>query len=213
VDDPIISGLIDRGVTTVYYMAHLKTMAIIAQDGIRSLNSLAGSGRKPKSIAHPDVQALRTKRLVFGTIPLHEYVPFYFTWFTSMQRVVERRSTADADTLVFADVLLTRLKSSARCCVFTDGNAAKEGTTFSNDPKDLDRIDWGLVKQPRRPRSASAELLVLTHVPVHCITQFVCRSLQAALTLKKLLAAASRSVPAILIDRERYITSKFDARA
>jgi hypothetical protein len=113
--------------------------------------------------------------------PLHEFVPFYFSWFTAMQREVEARSAKSSNELVFADVSVKALSRSARLAYFSSRNAASEFTEILSDPAELGVLDLdraakvkAKANRPGRIMFRASELLIPTHVPASCITRSNC---------------------------------------
>jgi hypothetical protein len=180
---PVISALLDRGLHTAYYMADLRAMPSLLDVGILSFREIQRRGIASFSLSNKSVQEKRSQKLVFNATPLHDFVPLYFGWFTLMQRAVESRSQEESDRLVFTEVSLRSLAPVVKCVAFTDENAATERARFSNDPKELDWIDWTAirlthanVKPKRRSRPPAPELLIMREVPANCMARIVCEA-------------------------------------
>ena len=207
--NPVLEALQKRGISEVHYMADFHAMLAIATDGIRSQLCLKRMGITPVSIANPSVQAKRSRRTVDGINPLHEFVPFYFCWFTAMQREVESRSAQASNGLVFADVSIPALAQHARHVHFSNKNAASLFSEIMSDPAKLDSADLDhamRVKEkadrPGRVMVRACELLIPTHVPRECISRMVCKTVTLRNRLLKELSGKAH--PPIFADAHRY---------
>lgn len=117
---------------------------------------------------------------------LGEYIPFYFGPLSPMllniktgYRGITKRPQSD---IIYICCGLNSVVSSCSSWCFTDGHAKNLLTTFFNDLKYLDRINWELVRERYwgnteedfdRMRKKQAEFLVKEHVSVKCIDRII----------------------------------------
>jgi hypothetical protein len=118
--------------------------------------------------------------------PLSDYVPFYLGAHSPMllqiktgNQGVRQRPQSEIIYLISS---VDKLMAQGCAFCFTDGHAWDGLTHFYHDPKDFDKIDWGIVKEKNwanteedidRKRRKQAEILVKNHVPVQCIEAIV----------------------------------------
>jgi hypothetical protein len=206
---PLLEALMQKGVVDVHYMAHKESIVKIATDGIRSRLCLKRSNIKPIEIANSSVLEKRMLRTVDGMNPVCEFVPFYFSWFTAMQKEVESRSIEGSNALVFLDVSVASIAHFARHVWVSSGNASSQFATFIKDPKDLyytnvdhaQRVKYN-TKRTSRVMVRACELLIPTHVPTTCISRVVCKSASVKAWLLENLAGTTH--PPISLNPERY---------
>lgn len=152
----------------LHYITPIENVASILREGILSH---ARVQRLPHStVAMPEVQDKRAKRVVPGGRPLHEYANLYFN---ARNPMMYKRQNQRRDLCVLAvsqDVLLLE------GVVISDGNAASQYTAFWPSPGGLKRLsremvyarDWtdeDQIRQWRRARCKCAEVLVPDRVP------------------------------------------------
>ena len=96
-------------------------------------------------------------------------------------RVVTKRPQYE---IVYIVCKLDDLLAHCSEWVFTDGHAKDNFSDHFNDLKDLDMIDWDMVREQYwspteedrdRQRRKQAEFLIRNHVPVACIEKIVVR--------------------------------------
>lgn len=131
-------------------------------------------------IGSQDLIAKRRTRKVpiapYGT--LADYIPFYFTpWSPMLLNIktghgVPQRPMADIVILVSS---LPKLQECGISFLFADRHANLVNASFYRDLKDLDKLDWSLLRKrdfkkspehPERFERYQAEALVHRHVPV-----------------------------------------------
>lgn len=119
--------------------------------------------------------------------PLSNYIPFYFTPLSIMlmnintgYRGVTKVPNEELVTIVTSLHRLIRHKVDF---LFTDLHASAIGHTFYNDIKDLNVIDWGILKNkdfgrdpedPRKLERYQAEALVHSFLPVEAVIGIGC---------------------------------------
>ncbi|MCX6972996.1 MAG: DarT ssDNA thymidine ADP-ribosyltransferase family protein [Verrucomicrobia bacterium] len=211
---PLLKALLQKGVTEVHYMAHKENVVNIAIDGIRSRLCLKRSKFTPIEIANSSVLEKRMRRTVDGMNRVCEFVPFYFSWFTAMQKEVESRSIEGSNTLIFLDVSVASIADIARHAWVSSMNASSQFATYINDPKDLrySNITHAQVvklntKRTSRVMVRGCELLIPTHVPSNCITRMVCKSEDVKSWLLEKLAGIPH--PPISQNSERFFFDQF----
>ncbi len=168
--------------TLVYHITHIANLEGILQAG--GLWCKAEQSRQQvtyQNIAHQNIQDRRATTLVpFGNGGLlHDYVPFYFAPRSPMLGAVHTGQVEGYDSGQ-ASVLhlvssVQRIQEAGLPFVFTDGHATVKFSAFFEDLKDLDRIDWALMKDrywrdtPEdgdRKRRRQAEFLVHRFCPL-----------------------------------------------
>ena len=139
------------------------------------------------SIAHSTIQAVRTrKRIPCGPGGvLHDYVPFYFAPRSPMlyslhNNFVEGYSRGQRPIIHLVSSV-EAVQGASLPYVFSEGQGIVALTRFFDDPKDLDKIDWGVmpltmwrdtIQDGDRKRRRQAEFLVFNTFPwslVHTI--------------------------------------------
>ncbi|WMJ16560.1 DUF4433 domain-containing protein [Geobacillus proteiniphilus] len=176
----------------LYHITHYRNLHSIFAHGGLLANSLAKTKNIPYiNIAHASIQSHRLTTFVplppYGT--LHDYVPFYFAPRSPMLYAINKGHvegyTGGQDEVVY---LLSRtdiIHSSGLKYVFTNGHAIMAMTDFYNDLKDLNQIDWHIMRSiywrdteddPDRKRRRQAEFLVYGFVPIHLLVAVAVKS-------------------------------------
>lgn len=145
-----------------------------------SYNRIHAEGISYANIAHDSIQEKRANKQVTcgpgGT--LHDYVPFYFGHRSPMLYSINRGNVEGYEEgqgpVVHLVTKLTHVKSAGVPYVFSDGHGIKAWVEFFDDDKDLDKIDWPLMRakywfdrdeDPNRAFRRQAEFLVRDHFP------------------------------------------------
>lgn len=209
--NPVAIALLARGVDRVYHMTDALNVPSILRTGLLSYNAILRADMRYVDISDPEIQGLRAGKKVFGVTDLHDFVPFYFAWFTKMQRKVESRGKVARDSLVFLEVDVLRLAIYRLSICYTDDNASKRLVEPSNDPAAIDQIDWNAVTEVKHQTTAptwaiapSAELLVSRAVPVDAIRRIVCRTSHTAASLEADAQRIPFSPIPVEVDASRY---------
>ena len=140
-------------------------------------------------IANSEIVEERDKRIVkcYPDTQVNDYVPFYFSFRTPMLyniitgRGVDKRKQSEILYLCFK---LTELATENFKWCFTDGNAAKKTTRFTNNLSHINDIDWNSIRNTDfrvdnsdgdtdRIRKKHAEFLVFNYVPRQFINSIV----------------------------------------
>ncbi|MCX7099465.1 MAG: DUF4433 domain-containing protein [Methylococcales bacterium] len=162
----------------LYHITHFDNLQTIVQAG--GLLAHNGLDVNYTDIAHQTLQSRRNNLSVpcppHGV--LHDYVPFYFCKRSPMLYALHKGKVENyhdgQDSIVYLLTDLTRVQQAGIPFVFTDGHAIMQFTEFYNDPADLDKIDWPLMKEqywfdtnddPDRKRRRQAECLLYGKCP------------------------------------------------
>jgi hypothetical protein len=127
-----------------FLMCHLDNLESILRLGLLAKRNLGGMRPAPRSIAEPDVQALRANIFLLdqaGRRPLQDYVPLYFAVRTPM--LYSRREIQDEIALI--EMVPDVLDSSGVVC--SDGNAAAQGLQFDSRGVRA-QVDVSVVRTP-----------------------------------------------------------------
>lgn len=162
----------------LYHITHIDNLTAI----IRAGDLLAHNGVDDAytDIAHQTIQNRRNNMSV-PCAPggqLHDYVPFYFCSRSPMLYALNKGNIetyqGGQESIVYLVTTLSRVKQSGIPFVFTDGHAIMQFSEFYNDPANLDKIDWELMKaqywadtddDPDRKRRRQAEFLLYEKCP------------------------------------------------
>ncbi len=137
------------------------------------------------SIGSQEIITQRDTRIVkcYPDTVLNDYVPFYFSVRTPMLYNIKTGHSVPASPqkdIIYLCCKLRELATKDFQWCFTDGNAAKKISKFSNNMKHIDHLDWRSIKttdfrdenadgDEDRIRKKHAEFLVKDHVPIHYI--------------------------------------------
>lgn len=138
----------------IYHITHYKNLPSILKTGYLFCNSLLQENSiRYKNIAHDNIQVRRISKKVpiepYGT--LHDYVPFYFAPRSPMLCAIHNGRVKGYDEgqrpIVHIVSSIEEVLNQGAPFVFTDGHAAMALSSFFNDLKYLDRIDWGIMEE------------------------------------------------------------------
>lgn len=166
------------GINYLYHLTHIDNIASIYRHGLLSHSRAHSSGLVTRDISDMNVQDRRSNRWL-GELPLHDYVPLYFTPRNPM--LYRRLNIQDDIAILCMDSHL--LMEEGTC--FTDGNSASNGTQWSNQLEDLSQLDWNCIRgeywtdfeDGRRKRCAEA--LVPNQIPANRIQRIYTRNRRA----------------------------------
>jgi hypothetical protein len=175
---------IDVNKIWVFRIIPIQNLEYILRDGLHCKNA----GRKDKgfvTIGSKEIITQRDTRIVkcYPDTVVNDYVPFYFSVRTPMLfNIVTGRGVpaSPQKDIIYLCCKLSELATDDFQWCFTDGNAAKKISKFSNDIKHLEYLDWRSIKttdfrdenadgDEDRVRKKHAEFLVKDHVPVNYI--------------------------------------------
>jgi hypothetical protein len=188
-------------VTEIYHITHLRNLERILADGELHCDR-AAQDAKVVNIGHRHIKERRLRRAVpvgpRGTVG--EYVPFYFAPRSPMLYAISRNAVEGyaegQNPVIYLCSTAEVVKKAGLRWVFTEGHADMDFTDFFDDLKDLDKIDWGLMKatywydtndDPDRKRRRQAEFLVHGSFPWKLVSYIGVHDRSAAETVRKML--------------------------
>ena len=178
----------------IFRITHIRNIPWILAHGLRCQSS----GHSNPRFLPIGMQELIDKRAAHPVpIPpggaLADYIPFYFTPHSMMLfnirtgfGGVTQRANHEIAILVSSLPAAIRARST---CVFTDGHAYMAGTHYHSDLRDLDQVDWDILRRrdfKRDPedldktRRYQAEALVHKRLPVRALLGIACYDEAAA---------------------------------
>lgn len=146
------------GIQTLWHVTHLANLASIMEYGILSREEIHRKNLQFEDISDPSVQRLRTG--------YHNYVPLFLVLSTPMLYVCWQRHS-EAVAAIEVNIQVADFKGVQ----FSDGNIAASKTNIYSDPKNLQNLDWEVIRAPwgaysqEWKRKRSAEILVPQFVP------------------------------------------------
>ncbi|MBA3704457.1 MAG: DUF4433 domain-containing protein [Bacteroidetes bacterium] len=148
---------------------------------------------------------------------LSEYIPFYFGAHSPMllqiitgNQGVTKRPQGD---IVYLISSLSKIEEIGCSYIFSDGHAWDGMSTLYNNPSDLNKVDWNIVKDKNwkndddnfdRKRRKQAELLVHNHVPITCIEYIVVYDDIKLKFVQNEISKAGLSVPVHISTKHYY---------
>jgi len=175
-------------VPAIYHITHVSNLAgIVTEGGLHCDATVAARTLSGQSIAHSNIKARRAVTTVpcgpGGLLP--DYVPFYFAPRSPMLFViskggVETYPSRDQSAVVHLVSSTETISGANLPFVFTDGHGIMALTNFHEDLKELEKIDWKVIRgrywndtndDNDRCRRRNAEFLVHSFVPISCISE------------------------------------------
>jgi len=169
----------DCRVIPIYHISHLRNLNRILQEGGLHCDRKA-QDLKSVNIGHMHIKERRLRR----TVPVGsrgsvgDYVPFYFATRSPMLFAISRGAVEGyaegQNPVIYLCSTVETVQQARLRWVFTEGHADMDYTDFFDDLKDLDKVDWALMKQrywndtnddPDRKRRRQAEFLVHDFFP------------------------------------------------
>lgn len=168
----------------ILHMTHFNNLKnIFKAKGLVAVSQIINTKKDYINIANNSIQDRRSSYLVpvepYGT--LHDYVPFYFAprspmlYSIKMGNVDGYKEGQSPIIYLVTNPNIIKQKSLPFC--FTDGHGIMTFTDYYNELKDLDKIDWDIMKAKYwsdteqdndRRRRRMAEFLVYNFVPIDC---------------------------------------------
>ncbi len=156
----------------IYHITHYKNLTSILKEGSILCKSLIREKSIVyKDVAYKEIQARRSVTNVplepYGT--LHDYVPFSFAPRSPMLGAIYKNHQEGQRPMVHIVSSVQNVVQSGTPFVFTDGHATMALSNFYNHVRDLDKVDWEIMKSrfwadtpedPDRKRRRQAEFLV-----------------------------------------------------
>jgi hypothetical protein len=172
----------------LFRITHIENVPWILANGLHCCNSNCCDPNF-RNIGNTELIGKRAPKPV--SIPpggvLSDYIPFYFTPHSPMllniksgRNGVTRRPMSEIAVLVTS---LSKVIEEDVQFVFSDRHAVILNPQFSNDPQDLARIDWPLLRRRDFKRDDSdpdkllryqAEALIYQHLPISALLEIVC---------------------------------------
>ena len=179
---------IDADKLGVYRIIPIQNLEHILRNGFYCKNA----GKKNSgfvSIGNKEIINQRDTRIVkcYPDTVVNDYVPFYFSVRTPMLYNIITGHGVPAipqKDIIYICCRLNQFTTATFQWCFTDGNAAKKISAFSNNIKNLEKLDWKSITttdfrdenadgDEDRVRKKHAEFLVKYHVPVENINVIV----------------------------------------
>jgi hypothetical protein len=177
-----------RRIPYLYHLTHLINLPTIFEHGILSHDAAHRHSLVAADLSEDAVQE-RRRRMTPAHVPLHAYVPLYFTPKNPM--LYARRDVQESVVILgVAPRLLL-----APGAYFTDGNAAARETRFYRGAEALGKLPWNVLHAhfwspfPDGKRRRCAEALVPGRVPVGEILKVFCHSEEAKRAVRSILAS------------------------
>jgi hypothetical protein len=176
----------------LYHFTHVRNLAGVLKDGLLCDAAVQSDTQLVVEAGHRGVKARRRERLVANLVsgrpPIYQvvgpggvvadYAPFYFAPKSPTLYRISKGGVPEyqdgQEPLIFLITDIRAIQGSGLPFVFSDGNCANEVTAFFDDPTDLDKVDWELMRgkwwfdtleDPDRMRRRAAEFLVHQRVP------------------------------------------------
>ena len=199
----------------IYHITHVDNLSgIIREGGLHCDTNAKKVGFV--NIAHKNIKGRRLAKAVpkgpGGVIA--DYVPFYFAPRSPMLFVISRGGvdgyTAGQQSVIYLCSTTEAVAAARLQWVFTEGQAVMNYTYFFDDFKDLDRIDWKIMKEKYwrdtdddgdRCRRRQAEFLVHKFFPWTLVSEIgVCNTA----TAQKVQAILNGNEPPVAVRQGWY---------
>ena len=198
----------------LYHLTHINNLpSIIKRKSLWSHSRIKTHEISYNDVANQDVQTRRerTKIPVGMCGSLHDYVPFYFAPRSPMLYVINRQHTSQQEMVYFM-TNTTTIQQHCSDFVFTDAHAIRRLTNFYTELKDLDKIDWTIMRapvwadtdaDPNRKARRQAEFLVYNEVPITACLGVAVHNNQVKHKIEQLLQQNGISLP-VAVRRQFY---------
>lgn len=179
---------IDIEKIVVFRIIPIQNLEYILKDGLHCKNA----GKKDEgfvTIGSKEIITERDKRIVkcYPDTVVNDYVPFYFSVRTPMLYNIITGHGVPASPqkdIIYLCCKLSELATENFQWCFTDGNAAKRISKFSNDINEIGHLDWRSIRtndfrdenadgDEDRVRKKHSEFLVKDYVPIDYIKAIV----------------------------------------
>ena len=205
--------------TPIYHLTHVDNLGSVIQcGGLLSHNAKLQRGIGHRNIAHDTIQDRRARtRVRCGPQGvLHDYVPFFFgprppMLYSISTGFVEGYAEGQEPLIYLVTTAQAVGKSSCRW-VFTDGHATMAFTDFYDDLRDLDKVDWQVMRsrywydtpeQPDRKRRRQAEFLIRDLCPWDLIAEIGVMTADVRERVNTILASVDQR-PLVTVRRAWY---------
>ncbi len=205
--------------TLIYHITHLRNLPLILKhDGL-----FANSLRVERSIEHVNIaHASIQERRATTKVPrppggvLYDYVPFYFAPRSPMLYAIHRGNVEGYNEgeppILHLVANVEAVAASSQPFVFTDGHAIMAFTNFYADLRELDKVDWEIMRarywrdtleDNDRVRRRNAEFLVHQFVPWQLIQEIGVMYKAVGDTVEQLLEGQTHQ-PTVKVHKEWY---------
>jgi hypothetical protein len=190
----------EYGIEYLYHMTDISNLNSIIKNGLLSHDEAYRKGLIKADISDPNVQDIRANEII-DEIPLHEYVPLYF----SPRNPMLYRRKEDQDDIVILGIDSQILLE--KNVIFSDGNAAARETRFYRGVEMLNQLPWDVIRAQYwtvfedGKRMKCAEILVYPTVAPNRIKAIFCRSLKHRYVI---LSAIQRTNIIGMVDSDLY---------
>ena len=193
----------------VYRIIPIQNLEYILQDGLYCKNTHTNVTNFV-TIGSKEIITERDNRVVkcYPDSVVNDYVPFYFSVRTPMLyniitgHGVPSRPQKD---IIYLCCKLKRLATENFQWCFTNGNAAKKITRFTNKLSSLNKLDWHSIEtedfrdansdgDEDRKRKKHAEFLVKNHVPLEYIEEIAVLNEKVKVEVEALLARFGHAI-------------------
>lgn len=206
--NPNEATLNQLGISYLYHMTHKNNLENILQNGLLS-HTQAHGGLNQVDIADNQVNTRRGRRETIHNRSIHDYVPLYFNPKNPM--LFRRRNIQDDIVILAIDRNLILSQNS----IFTDGNAASQGTRFFNSINQLTQLNWRCIKGEfwndfaDGKRIRCAEVLVFPRIEIASIKKIYSNNT----TVTAFAANKARNFRNITVEQNNnlYFSSYFDS--
>lgn len=173
----MVDYLQQYGIEHLYHMTSIGNLTSIIGNGLLSHNEAHRQRLVQADISDPNVQSLRLNIVdPFYNRHLHDYVPLYFS---PRNPMLYRRREIQEDIVILGIDPKILLEPNV---LFTDGNAAANGTLFYRSVEMLTQLPWDIINTRSwvdiedGRRIKCAEVLVYPRIPLEKVLFIFCRS-------------------------------------
>ncbi|QUB66569.1 type II toxin-antitoxin system toxin DNA ADP-ribosyl transferase DarT [Prevotella melaninogenica] len=131
----------------IFHFTDIRNLDSIIKNDLLCTNIKNKNGITHRNIANTNIQNRRaTMKVPVGPGGcVHDYVPFYFSSINPMLLKKLNEKNVDQPLIIYLCVKVDRLDKND--AIFTDASAnTNVPPTFYDDVKDLDKLDWNLIK-------------------------------------------------------------------
>jgi hypothetical protein len=140
--------------TPVFRIVHVDCLRTLLRRGaLHAVNHTPKDGLPYRTIHNVDIQGQRH----ISSIPcgprgnLHDYIPFYFGYLSPMLLQLKTGRVMGynegQDPLVYLKTTVQAVAQAGISFVFSDGHGIAAYTSWHDDPRHLDKVDWSMVYQ------------------------------------------------------------------
>ncbi len=198
----------------LYHFTHIQNLEGIARAGGLHCKNNA---EPQKNASYHHIQSRRKIRQIEcgpqGFI--HDYVPFYFAPRSPMLSAIFNGKIPNMkqEDMVYLISNTEKMIENQLQFVFTDGHSTMAITRFFDDTKDLDKVDWEIMRaerwaitldDPDRTRRRQAEFMVYNFFPLEALVGVAVFDESQKNTVEETLRKNKINLKHILIKRHFY---------